>query len=399
MFQHASLTPNDIVNHLKSHFNLIDVVRMTQYGYRLPDLYSRLKTIKKDRYEHNDRIVFIMDDVNFYIGNQLSPTAHNLQQFLYKLDIPNYFCIIVTEQPYVSQEMTHVRKLYGKEVCDIDVLDVYIDSYLKINDIAPLALNLDRIERSYIMLSRVQRKHRVLLFSMLQHDNLLDRGLVSFRIGPNPHELSYQRSDFRLNAHQIDPDIPFVSVWPWTCANENWVISDDGQETLYNDFLTTSDTVFEFKNFTEPKVNNYYVHNEVVQRAFLYVGIETVFQYPGASLTEKSFKGISNKRPFVIVGAPGNLRKLREYGFKTFSPWWSEEYDDIQDQSQRMQAIFDIIKNISQKSQTELIELGNAMESVLQYNYDFLVKHFAATQLSKLDQQCLKNLKPRYDTI
>jgi hypothetical protein len=393
-----SLTPGGVIDRLGAHFNLVDVIHLPSYAWRMPELYTHLKSIKKDRYEHNDRIVFVMDDINFYIANQISPVMHNLQQFLYKLDIPNYFCVIVTEQTYVANEANQVRSLYGKEKCNISVLDVVVDSWLKIKDIPPLDCNFDLIERSYIMLSRVERKHRVLLFAMLKQAKILDQGLISFKLGEQPHELPYQQSDFELKVDQIDSDMQFISVWPWTCAGENWIIGDDFQEQLYDQFLKKSPRDFEFKNFSETAVTDYYAHNNVVQRAFLYLGTESVFQYPGVSFTEKSFKGISNKRPFVIVGPPGNLKKLRDLGFKTFDHWWDESYDQIQDHSQRMAAVFEIIKFISKKSRTELIELGNAMQNVLQYNYDLLINQFTQLQLQRLDQQCVENLKPRYDT-
>lgn len=133
-------------------------------------------------------------------------------------------------------------------------------------------------------------------------------------------------------------------------------------------------------------------HIPDMQRSFLYVCTETVFHYPHSYLTEKSFKGILSKRPFVIVGPTGSIELLKSYGFKTFDNWWSEDYDSEQDPNRRIEKVFAIIKYVCSKTTTELHSLCLEMESVLEYNFNHY-STFGLNEVQSFDQACLKNLK------
>jgi hypothetical protein len=400
MTQKVSLDSKAIVKHLESFFNVVVAVRIVDYDDRLSDLFSLLQSVKKDVFEPQDRIVFIVDDTQYYINNEIGITLHNLQQILYQLDIPNYFCLIIGNQEYFAKETGLTRKIYGKDSCKIDVLDCYVDTWLKIDQIQPVACNFDKIEKNYVFLSRVTRKHRVMLYSLLANDDLLDRGLVSFHLGSVPYELKLNTALAKL-PDDSNRDICLLSPIPWTRTNESWQIYDDNLFSLYDTCLKSLPKEYKYKNFSEGAISDIYANKssvEIVQKGFLYLGIGTMFHYPGCILDEKEFKGIANKRPFVLVGAPGNLKKLKKYGFKTFDQWWNESYDDIQDPSQRMLAVYEIIKQICNKPLSELIKLGNDMRDVLEYNFNHLIEDFGKSQLWSLQQQCIKNSKPRHDT-
>jgi hypothetical protein len=128
-----------------------------------------------------------------------------------------------------------------------------------------------------------------------------------------------------------------------------------------------------------------------IQKSFLYVCTETVFNYPHAYLSEKSYKGITVKRPFVILGAPGSLQLLKDYGFKTFSQWWDESYDNEKDSTRRMQSVYAIIKNVCDYSNEKLKELCGDMSQTLEYNYEHY-KTFSNNQILEFDRGCLDNL-------
>ena len=56
-------------------------------------------------------------------------------------------------------------------------------------------------------------------------------------------------------------------------------------------------------------------------------------------LTEKVFKAIKHCQPFVIVGACGSVRQLREMGYRTFDSVVDHSYDSIEDTTQRWEAV------------------------------------------------------------
>lgn len=128
-----------------------------------------------------------------------------------------------------------------------------------------------------------------------------------------------------------------------------------------------------------------------IQKSFLYVCTETVFNYPHSYLSEKSYKGITTKRPFVIVGAPNSLALLQSYGFKTFNDWWDESYDSEQNHSLRILSIYNIIKDMCEKSLDDLQIMCDGMSSVLEYNFNHY-QTFCQAELSKFEHDCIKNL-------
>jgi hypothetical protein len=115
---------------------------------------------------------------------------------------------------------------------------------------------------------------------------------------------------------------------------------------------------------------------ELWQRSLFHVVTETVFYDPKLHLTEKIFKPIVSKRPFILVGAPGNLAYLRSYGFRTFDRWIDESYDSEQDPDARLDLIMTQIEKISALSQTQLRDLHRDMQPVLNHNKQHFFTQF-----------------------
>lgn len=131
---------------------------------------------------------------------------------------------------------------------------------------------------------------------------------------------------------------------------------------------------------------------EMIQESFVYVATETVFHYPSTFLSEKSFKGITAKRPFILVAAPFSLQYLRTLGFKTFSEYWDESYDLEVDPEQRMLKIIELLNSLCQLNLSDLTKLLIEMESVLQYNFSYYQNLLFNNELAKFkkDLDCLK---------
>ena len=71
------------------------------------------------------------------------------------------------------------------------------------------------------------------------------------------------------------------------------------------------------------------------QESFLYVVTETCYWERKCHLTEKIFKPIVSRMPFILVGPAHNLKYLRSYGFETFGRWIDESYDQEVDDYKR----------------------------------------------------------------
>jgi len=180
-----------------------------------------------------------------------------------------------------------------------------------------------------------------------------------------------------------------LKVFPFNRINDYWTKNPE----LYKFFKEISKD-FSYVNFDDHYDINT-ANNELFQSAFLHVVTETVFYYPNIFLSEKSFKPIINKRPFLLVSSAGCLENLKNFGFKTFNDYWDESYDSIEDSDQRMLAIFEIIQNICSKSIFELQDMTQSMSDILEFNFYHYRDFFKEQELKKFEQECIKNLGVR----
>lgn len=103
---------------------------------------------------------------------------------------------------------------------------------------------------------------------------------------------------------------------------------------------------------------------------------ETVYYDERLHLTEKIFKPIVAKRPFLLAGAPGNLAYLKSYGFQTFDRWIDESYDSESDPVRRMDMIVAEVKKLCHLSPAELDVMYAEMTEVLEYNFNWMYGGF-----------------------
>ncbi len=75
-------------------------------------------------------------------------------------------------------------------------------------------------------------------------------------------------------------------------------------------------------------------------------------------LTEKVFKAIKHCQPFVIAGACGSVQQLREMGYRTFDHVVDHSYDEIEDATERWEAVCTEMCRIakSKKAQSMYVE-------------------------------------------
>lgn len=100
----------------------------------------------------------------------------------------------------------------------------------------------------------------------------------------------------------------------------------------------------------------------------LYHVSETVAEGKRLHLTEKTFKPIAMKMPFVLTATQGSLEYLREYGFKTFSDVWDESYDDEPDDFKRFEMVANLLKDLESQDRQALFE---KCKPIIEHNYNW----------------------------
>jgi hypothetical protein len=98
---------------------------------------------------------------------------------------------------------------------------------------------------------------------------------------------------------------------------------------------------------------------------------------PTQFLTEKTFKVIAAKHPFILVQRPRILKSLRNIGYRTFHPYINEEYDTIDNNADRLKAIMEEVKRLSSFTDEQWLEFQTNVEPIVKHNF-FVLRQASA---------------------
>ena len=212
----------------------------------------------------------------------------------------------------------------------------------------------DRIlERTYITFNRLtsnDRIYRSLFVNELYVNNLLESGYVSFsRTCPDGGDFDRNLLEgvkkFNISPALVRNAIDNINQLP------ELRIDFADQEHIPNQSMILSPM-------------------DQLMQSFVFVVTETCYWQAKTHLTEKIFKPIVLRMPFLLLGCANNLAYLRDYGFQTFGDFWDEEYDSILDPIERLQAVTRILKRLSNMSSAEQKSMLLDMQPVLDHNYN-----------------------------
>jgi hypothetical protein len=85
-------------------------------------------------------------------------------------------------------------------------------------------------------------------------------------------------------------------------------------------------------------------------------------------ITEKTVKNLYIGKPFIVMGGLGTLARIQDQGFKTFSPWIDESYDNIKNIHTRLEAIKQEIDRIAGMTYEEISKLNQELQSLYIHN-------------------------------
>ncbi len=219
------------------------------------------------------------------------------------------------------------------------------------SDITPL--NCRQLKKKFITFNRLTggaRSYRSIFVAELVKNNLIDQGYVSYSFdcpqhGPFDKNLYDSINQFNLSYQYITTCVDALNSYIQP-------LRIDTKDVIVNDSQTLGALSY-------------------MVESFLHVVTETCFWEDKTHLTEKIFKPIVAKQPFVLLGCANNLSYLRSYGFKTFDKFWDESYDTIADPISRLQAVIKIIQKICGMSNDKLHVLLEEMSEILEYNYNW----------------------------
>jgi hypothetical protein len=220
--------------------------------------------------------------------------------------------------------------------------------------------------KDYISFNRLvhtDRSYRIYFVSKLIEKNLVPKGSISFGVagGSNPtwdEEVSAGKSKLSKHAKiHINQHL----------KNYHEQLNIDGDSVPGSASADIPDQVHD---------------------SFWHVVTETVFYYDKLHLTEKIFKPIVSKQPFMLLAAPGNLAYLKSYGFKTFDSVIDESYDDIQDPDQRIDAVVDQLNWYCNLTDAEKLDIAEKLEPIIEHNFHHFYGEFRHIITRELLDNC-----------
>ena len=240
-------------------------------------------------------------------------------------------------------------------------------------------------KHDFITFNRIinnDRSYRIYFVSLLKELGLLDHGQVSFNVTDNlfddwrdetndPQSKLSDRAKIHAGQHLVNINklvIDYASIHGSASADiprniDSWMNPDNPQPSNTD--------------------------------AFWHIVTETVFYYDKLHLTEKIFKPIVSKQPFMLLAAPGNLAYLKSYGFKTFDSVIDETYDTIQDNDLRTKAVVDQLHwycNLTPGEKTDIIQ---QLEPIIDYNFH----HFYSEFRHIITRELLDNIKTLFQEM
>ena len=110
--------------------------------------------------------------------------------------------------------------------------------------------------------------------------------------------------------------------------------------------------------------------HEKFMQSYIHIVAETFQDYDPNRLffSEKMFKPMRYMQPFILLGEPYSLAKLKDLGYKTFSDYWDESYDEILDDELRLKAALDTAKKLIDMGHGALHELTQQTLPILRHN-------------------------------
>ena len=207
------------------------------------------------------------------------------------------------------------------------------------------------IKKTYISFNRLtsnKRIYRSLLVNELYKNNLLNHGYVSYSHhcpddGAFDDNLRKGVPEYELPAELVEEAITNINQLP------ELRIDFPGQDIPNQSMLLSP----------MPQL----------MESLIFLVTETCFFQNKTHLTEKIFKPIVLRMPFILVGCAHNLEYLRSYGFRTFGDFWDESYDAVEDPVLRIEAITQVIKTISSLTLKQQKDMLLDMQPILEHNY------------------------------
>jgi hypothetical protein len=114
-----------------------------------------------------------------------------------------------------------------------------------------------------------------------------------------------------------------------------------------------------------------YLKAKPYQDTYFSLVTETVFDYPYSFRTEKIWKPVAIGHPFIAVANQGFYQDLHNLGFQTFGSVIDESFDQIENNTDRLDRIVEIVQDLCQQ---DLASFLDSCYNTCKYNQQLLAE-------------------------
>lgn len=329
-----------------------------------------LQRFKLSTFIDSEVITKIQNKELFLVLNNSNESFHDIVESVYVniIDeqlIPASQIILCSESSDLINEVKIYSEKYNKDPIKVEwIRQCEFEAHLNSKKFPTNSqtLQLKDYPKKFLCLNRRWRPHRPTLVGLLKSFNLLDKGYVSLG--------------------ESDDNQSWLSVWDTITRLSK--INSFVYDKLITDkenicsigplYVDTSDLKTNWYNL-ESSILKYYTNTyfSVVTETNFYTNFSQFYNQTGRLLSEKIFKPIAVKHPFIVVSVPNFLDKLKELGYKTFSPYINEYYDTVLDDNERLHAIILEIERLCNLNDEQLQVFLNGVKDIVEHNHNVLL--------------------------
>jgi hypothetical protein len=237
---------------------------------------------------------------------------------------------------------------------------------MTVSKLAKFEIDYSKKSKRILCFNGVARVHRIAAVCEMYKRNILDKVYLSINL---------KQGEIDAFPHH---EREFISMFGYENTKQYKEILDKNR----NDFPRTLTLT--------NNINNAYTINDDDKKLFKDTVVslvnETVFSsrdprkslfrdlltYPCTFATEKFWKTFQGFHPFIVLSTPHYLKDIRNLGYRTFSPYIDESYDDVENDTLRFKKVMDEVERIANMTDNQVYDFQQNVSKILQFNYKMM---------------------------
>ena len=296
---------------------------------------------------------YVIDDIYQEISINQKIPIENILYLTNSADINHEIDAISEKYNLPKMPSMHMSSFEFGAQCDFN-------RHMHLPNFSAITLIDKEYTKKFLSLNGLWRPHRMLLGSFLTGFKIIDQGYVSLNC---------------VTSEVPSSDVVFTAMLDW-CKNnypaQNILLENEDDikkiSKLFLDEVDNSRPAYSSLNKKYYEDTYFSIVTETLAwKEHSCGGITT-----GRALSEKTFKPILFKHPFMLISLPRSLQLLRDLGYKTFSECIDESYDTEQDDSKRVYMVAKEAERLCNLSTSELKDFLKIGREITNYNFEVL---------------------------